>query len=806
MNIEKKYLIIISGFILILSGSILTTVILIQKRDNIPPDIHFISPGMNEILSDTVLIKCNVSDQKSSVSQIEISIDNIVVTNSSEYYWDTTQVLDGMHIIQCVAQDSAENFNSKNISVIVKNRDDVPPEIQFISPNNKDVVSKTVAINCKIIDQKSNVSKIEILIDNILVSNTSSYLWDSTSEVDGAHFIVCTAQDSAGNVISENISIIVDNTNPIVSITSPINGTNIAGILSINMDIIEINEITSHKITVNKTLESTQLNYSWNTLAIANGWYEIECQATDVAGNIGTAFIHVYVNNSATIPLADEIIKVMTFNIKESGEDPSYPDWKYVVQEENADIIMFIETGTWDDNADAKLNQYISEFNTYFSDKLPYSGYALDASLKVSGIACLSRYPILHVNQISTVILDDASSYDVTHDFFDVLVKIDDLEIHVIGCHLKALTGAENEQRREWEQEGIINYMDSLGVVPIIYLGDFNSFSPEDWGINTDQSSLGYGPLSMLIPPYTSPETGSDYNSYVSTIHNWTDAHRALNSQDLGHSSPAYDSRIDFIYVNQVLAPYLINSTTGDTIHASTGSDHYCVDIWLDLTGESPDRIAPQIIVQTPADQTLVSDSILIAVEAFDLSGISSQTIKIDGNIVSSSASYLWDTTLYSDGLHLIQAEAIDTVGNKRIDIVEIIVDNELFVVINEFLPDPYLVYAEEWIELYNPLSTSVDLSGYIIDDVSGGGSSPFIIPEGTIIPAKGFLVFYQSTTGIYLNNGGDEVNFINPDGNIILDSYTYSYSSDDISWGRSSESSNIWTTFNSPTPGNSNI
>ncbi|KKL78248.1 hypothetical protein LCGC14_2026760, partial [marine sediment metagenome] len=41
--------------------------------------------------------------------------------------------------------------------------------------------------------------------------------------------------------------------------------------------------------------------------------------------------------------IARSIFKLMTFNIKESGEDLAYPDWKTVVKEENADIIMFIE-------------------------------------------------------------------------------------------------------------------------------------------------------------------------------------------------------------------------------------------------------------------------------------------------------------------------------------------------------------------------------------------------------------------------------------------------------------------------------
>ena len=108
---------------------------------------------------------------------------------------------------------------------------------------------------------------------------------------------------------------------------------------------------------------------------IKDGSYTIFCGASDPSGNNGSDTISVTVNNSLIIHESSEIFKLMTFNIKESGEDAAYPDWKAVVQEENADIIMFIETGYWDDNSNQKLNQYVNEFNTYFSDEDPYIGY-----------------------------------------------------------------------------------------------------------------------------------------------------------------------------------------------------------------------------------------------------------------------------------------------------------------------------------------------------------------------------------------------------------------------------------------------
>jgi len=131
--------------------------------------------------------------------------------------------------------------------------------------------------------------------------------------------------------------------------------------------------------------------------------------------------------------------------------------------------------------------------------------------------------------------------------------------------------------------------------------------------------------------------------------------------------------------------------------------------------------------------------------------------------------------------------------------------NNGDFILINEFLADPNTLYSEEWIELYNPLDVDVDISGYIIDDLIGGGTAPYVIPSGTTIPAHGFMVFYQGVTGIGLNNAGDDVNYINPDGVTVLDTFTYSSSSDDVSYGRETDGASTWITFDVPTPGESN-
>ena len=81
----------------------------------------------------------------------------------------------------------------------------------------------------------------------------------------------------------------------------------------------------------------------------------------------------------------------------------------------------------------------------------------------------------------------------------------------------------------------------------------------------------------------------------------------------------------------------------------------------------------------------------------------------------------------------------------------------------------------------------------------------PDTIPAGSIIPAGGFLIFNQSTTGVALNNAGDDVNLIKPDGTTVQDTYTYGSSTNDVSHGRVTDGGLTWTTFTVPTLGASN-
>lgn len=122
-------------------------------------------------------------------------------------------------------------------------------------------------------------------------------------------------------------------------------------------------------------------------------------------------------------------------------------------------------------------------------------------------------------------------------------------------------------------------------------------------------------------------------------------------------------------------------------------------------------------------------------------------------------------------------------------------------VVINEFLPNPSGPSNEdtEWIELYNASPSTVDLSGWKLDDIDNGGSSPYVIASGMSIPASGFLYFEKSQTNVGLNNTGDTVRLIDLSGSVV-DSYSYSSTTEDVSIGRTSDGGGLFATCQSST------
>lgn len=119
----------------------------------------------------------------------------------------------------------------------------------------------------------------------------------------------------------------------------------------------------------------------------------------------------------------------------------------------------------------------------------------------------------------------------------------------------------------------------------------------------------------------------------------------------------------------------------------------------------------------------------------------------------------------------------------------------------------------EDWIELYNPGSSAINLSGYYLSD-NKNNPTKWQFTSGTINPGGYLLVFAsgrdQISGGFYHTNfkltqtKPEEVVLADPSG-AIIDSITMKPAQMDHSRGRTTDGASTWSVFTTPTPGASN-
>jgi spore coat protein CotH len=141
-------------------------------------------------------------------------------------------------------------------------------------------------------------------------------------------------------------------------------------------------------------------------------------------------------------------------------------------------------------------------------------------------------------------------------------------------------------------------------------------------------------------------------------------------------------------------------------------------------------------------------------------------------------------------------------------------------VFINEFLADNQTVLEnpdapgsfDDWVELYNAGAEDIDLGGmYLTDNLDR--PTKWRIPEGVVIPARGYLLFWADDqtalgplhAGFKLSKEGEEIGLFAADGKTVIDSLTFGPQETDVSTGRSPDGGPDWVPQSKPTPGAAN-
>lgn len=115
-----------------------------------------------------------------------------------------------------------------------------------------------------------------------------------------------------------------------------------------------------------------------------------------------------------------------------------------------------------------------------------------------------------------------------------------------------------------------------------------------------------------------------------------------------------------------------------------------------------------------------------------------------------------------------------------------------------------------DWVEIYNTSAEDIDISGYKIYDSGGqSGSKPKkLFPEGSILPANGFLVITvddEDASGFGLSSGGEQIWLENASG-LLIDNLAFPAMDVNQSFGRYPDGTIDWQLLPTITKGFANI
>ena len=285
-------------------------------REAVPPRLEVLSPTSNAIIRDVVVINCSAYDNESGILRIEIILDNASLMNITTpehghyytYYWDTTSVKDGPHVLRIVAYDNAGNTESVEINVVV---DNTSPVIRLITPENQSWLSGTVIIRVDVDDNTSGIGSVCFVIDvdkptYVAYEDTEppyEFTWDTTKFVEGSHNIMIVVYDKAGNWDVRFLVYFIDNTPPSLEILSPTENAYVRGIIKIDVSATDaLSGISKVEFYIDGKLAQSDhespYEYILDTTKLSDGMHTIKVIAYDLAGNSRSASITIYVDNT----------------------------------------------------------------------------------------------------------------------------------------------------------------------------------------------------------------------------------------------------------------------------------------------------------------------------------------------------------------------------------------------------------------------------------------------------------------------------------------------------------------------------
>lgn len=209
--------------------------------------------------------------------------------------------------------------------------DGTPPIVSITAPLNGATLSGSITVSASASDNVG-VAGVQFQLDGANLGAEDavapySISWNTTTTTNGSHTLTAVARDAVGNTATSAVVTATvangDTTPPTVSITSPISGSTVKGMIRVsasasdNAGVVGVQfKLDGGDLKAQDTTEPYTVN--WKTTTVSNGTHTLTAVARDAAGNASTSapVIVTVANSDTAVPV---ISLVSTSNISSSG-------------------------------------------------------------------------------------------------------------------------------------------------------------------------------------------------------------------------------------------------------------------------------------------------------------------------------------------------------------------------------------------------------------------------------------------------------------------------------------------------------
>jgi uncharacterized protein YkwD len=282
------------------------------------PTVTIVYPQDGATVYGAISFRGTAASSK-GVTSIYVAVDNITYFPATgldnwSYPVDTATLTDGTHRLSVQMGDAAGGRAIASETVIVNNTSK-PPVIGILQPAVGALISGLVSVSGTASDAVKLVS-VDVAVDGGTPATPQGreswfYSLDTTRLTNGSHTITARATNVFGLLTVATITVTVSNgassQPPTISIAQPANGATVSGTVSIQGTASDAAALVSVKLSVDggTPVAVTGLQnwtYGLDTTKLSNGTHTLLATAANQAGLTATASVALNVNNVSSQP------------------------------------------------------------------------------------------------------------------------------------------------------------------------------------------------------------------------------------------------------------------------------------------------------------------------------------------------------------------------------------------------------------------------------------------------------------------------------------------------------------------------